>query len=150
MQKENISIKGIVELSLYDSSTNELKYNEVVNNLVTTNGKNFIAKKIIDEDDSVTVKSIKIGDDSTAANVSDTDVVSELAEADIRFSFVDNTNTNTVNFTTTFEEGVGTGTIREIGLFDSQSVLLCRTVTSSPFTKTSTDYLVVTWKLQIG
>lgn len=150
MLKENISVKGIVNLSLYDGKTDELKHTETVNNLVTTAGKNFIVRKILT--DSEVVKSIVIGSGSTAATVDDTSIESELANIDVRFEFIDNADTNVVHFVTTFAENIGTGTIREIGLLSDSNPqkLLCRTVVTTPFQKASTDYLVVSWKLQIG
>jgi len=153
MLKENLSVKGIVELSLYDSHTHELKHSETVNNLVTILGKNFIVRKVLFEsDDTEKVSTIAVGTGNTAATVDDTSMESELATETIRFNFIDTVNTNVVHFVSTFAEGTGTGTIREIGLLSDSSPqkLLCRTVVSTPFEKAATDYLVVSWKLQIG
>lgn len=150
MFKENLSVKGSVNISLHDGLTHEVKHSEQVNNLVTSIGKNFIARKILT--DSEVVSSISIGSGNTQATVNDTQIETPLASADIRFSFVDNAETNVVHFVSTFEENVGTGTVREVGLFSNapSQNLLCRTVVTTPFNKTSTDYLVVSWKLQIG
>lgn len=149
MFKEHLSINGTVDISLH-SLTGELKHSQTVKNLVTTAGKNFIARKILS--DSETVESISIGSGNTPATVGDTQIESLLASADIRFSFVDNSDTNVVHFLATFEENVGTGTVREVCLFSNSSPqkLLCRTVVTTPFEKSPTDYLVVSWKLQIG
>ena len=89
---------------------------------------------------------------SAVVTAGDTAMENELAEEPIQFQFIDQTDTNLIHYITTFEENVGTGTIREVGLF-SNSVpekLLCRTALTSPFVKAATDYLVVNWKLQIG
>lgn len=150
MIKEKISVKGIVDLLLYDGKTHELKHSETVNNLVTTAGKNFIVRKILS--DAETVKSITIGSGTTAATVDDTSIESELANIDVRFEFIDNADINVVHFVTTFAENIGTGNITEIGLLSNSNPqkLLCRTVVTTPFQKAATDYLVVSWKLQIG
>lgn len=150
MFKEKISVKGVVDLSLYDGQSHELKHSETVNNLVTTAGKNFIVRKILT--DSETVKSIAIGSGNTPATVNDVEIESLLSNVDVRFEFIDNANTNVVHYVTTFAENIGTGTIREIGLLSDSTPqkLLCRTVVTTPFQKDPTDYLVVSWKLQIG
>lgn len=150
MQTENISIKGVVSVCLYDGASHVTKHEETFNNLVTTAGKNFIIRKIID--DTERVKSIGIGSGNTSATVDDIQLEAELANVDLAFEFIDTQNTNIIHFVTTFEENIGTGTVREVGLFSDSDPqkLLCRTVVTTPFEKASTDYLVVTWKIQIG
>lgn len=149
MITEKLSVKGIVELELV-SANGEVKQKQIVNNLVTTAGKNFIVRKIID--DSENIASIGIGSGNTAASLSDTQLESELASEDVRFQFIDTENTNILVNISTFAESVGTGTVREVGLFSDSSpkTLLCRTVVSTPFEKSATDYLNVSWKIKIG
>jgi len=144
---ESLNITGTVNLELYNKGG--VKINSMnVSNLVTTLGKNFIVRKIIN--DAEDVSTIAIGTGTTAANVNDTDLDTSLASATILFSSVDSVDTNIVSFTTTFEEGEGTGSITEVGLFSDNSALLCRTVLTTPFEKSPTDYLTVTWKIKIG
>ena len=146
---ESINVKGIVELSLY-SKDHKLKQHSEVNNLVMTAGKNFIVRKI--NNDSENISSIIVGTSNTPPTLTDTLAqvqASQLAEKVVSFTTVEN---NTIIFTSTLEENVGTGTIIEVSLLSNASPkkVLCRTVVTTPFTKAATDYLVVSWKLQIG
>jgi hypothetical protein len=149
MIEDNLKVEGIVELELFGSD-HILKHSETVNNLVTTAGKNFIVRRI--KGDVEVIKSISIGSGTTPATLTDTVMGTLLAENDVLFTFVDTVNTNVLVNTTTFEEGIGTGTVNEIGLFSDSSPrkLLCRTVVSTPFVKSPTDYLNVSWKIKIG
>lgn len=149
MIEEEIKVTGVVDIELY-SANGELKHQETINNLVTTAGKNFIVRKIIN--DAEDIGSIGIGSGTTPATLTDVELESELANVAVRFQFIDTIETNILFNVSTFEENVGTGTIREVGLFSDSSPqkLLCRTVVSTPFVKDATDYLNVSWKIKIG
>ena len=89
---------------------------------------------------------------SAVVTAADTVLENELAEAPIQFQFIDQVDTNLIHYITTFEENIGTGIVREVGLLSNSTPekLLCRTALTTPFVKAATDYLVVNWKLQIG
>lgn len=147
--KELVNIKGIVELTLY-SNRGIIKQHQVINNLVTSAGKNFIVRKI--NSDAEEVNSIVVGTSTTAPTLTDTlsQVTSSLlGESTVEFKTIEN---NSIIFTSPFAEGIGTGTINEVSLLSDSSPkkVLCRTVVTTPFVKAATDYLVVSWKLQIG
>lgn len=146
---EYLDIKGIVEIKLY-SETGELKYHTIVKNLVTSAGKNYVVRKM--NNDAENVGSIVVGTSTTPPTLSDTLAqvqASALAEVNVQFTNVEN---NTIIFTSPFAENVGTGTINEVSLLSNANPkkVLCRTVVTTPFTKAATDYLVVSWKIQIG
>lgn len=145
--KEHLDVTGTVKLRLHDKEGN-LIMSMSTNNLVTTAGKNFIVRKI--NNDAEDIDSISIGSGTTAPTLTDSDVETELANAAVLFQSVDTVNTNEILFTTTFVENVGTGTINEVCLFTDSNILVCRTVLSNAFEKTSSDYLTVTWKIKIG
>jgi hypothetical protein len=89
---------------------------------------------------------------SAVVAVGDTSLETELANAPIQFTFIDQVDTNLIHYISTFEENIGTGIVREVGLLSDSDPekLLCRTALTTPFVKAATDYLVVNWKLQIG
>jgi hypothetical protein len=147
--KELVNIKGIVELTLY-SHQGTVKQHQVINNLVTSAGKNFIVRKI--DSDAEEVGSIVIGTSTTPATLTDTlsqVTASLLDESTIEFKTVED---NGIIFTSPFAEDIGTGAINEVSLLSNSNPkkVLCRTVVTTPFVKAATDYLVVSWKLQIG
>jgi hypothetical protein len=141
-----IGIRGDVEIRLY-SADDELLHEQEVRNLVTDAGKALLTRKLIG--DTEAIQSIGIGSGSTPATGSDTELESEVAEVDVRFQSTEN---NIASFIATFEENVPSSdtTVREVGLFSDQDLLICRTVLDSSFVKATTDYLVINWKLQIG
>ena len=147
--KESLNITGAVELILKDSA-GWVKQSLMINNLVTTAGKNFVVRKI--DNDAEDVGFIAIGSGTTAPTVDDTDIETELASNAVLFTSVDSVNTDIISFTTTFAEGVGTGTVNEVALLSDSDPqkLLCRAVLTTPFDKSGTDYLTVTWKIKIG
>jgi hypothetical protein len=89
---------------------------------------------------------------SAVVTAADTVLENELADAPIQFTFIDQVDTNLIHYISTFEENIGTGIVREVGLLSDSDPekLLCRTALTTPFVKAATDYLVVNWKLQIG
>lgn len=89
---------------------------------------------------------------SAVVTAADTELENELANALIQFTFIDQVDTNLIHYISTFEENIGTGIVREVGLLSDSNPekLLCRTALTTPFVKAATDYLVVNWKLQIG
>jgi hypothetical protein len=149
MIQEELNVVGTVEIELL-AANGTLKHKEIVSNLVMTAGKNLFVRKIIN--DTENISTIAIGSGDTPATVSDTQLESELASEDVRFQFIDTQNQNVLINLSTFAEGVGTGTIREVGLLSDSTPkkLLCRTVVSTPFEKAATDYLNVSWKIKIG
>lgn len=149
IDNEAISVRGDVTVELF-TADGQLKHREEVRNLVTTAGKNFIVRKM--NGDSETINRIAIGSGSTAPTLLDVALATQLASSTLQFIFVDTIETNVIRCSCSFAENLGTGTVREVGLLSSSTTpkLLCRTVLTTPFTKASTDYLVVNWKLQIG
>jgi hypothetical protein len=145
---DSLKITGTVTLKLFDKDGN-LKQEGVVNNLVTTAGKNLIARKVIS--DSEVISSIGIGSGVTTPTVTDTALTTELANIELLYQMVDAVETNSIVFVTTFEENVGTGTINEVGLFSDSSPqkLVCHALVSPAFVKESTDYVNVSWKLTL-
>jgi hypothetical protein len=145
---DSLKITGTVTLKLFDKDGN-LKQEGVVNNLVTTAGKNLLARKVIS--DSEVISSIGIGSGLTAPAINDTTLTTQLANVALLYQMVDTVETNAIVFLTTFEENVGTGTINEVGLFSDSSPqkLVCHALVSPAFVKENTDYVNVSWKLTL-
>jgi hypothetical protein len=147
---EHLNVNGSVMFELRDASGN-VKASGEQNNLVMAAGKMFFVKKIADHADvnGMTISQIAVGTGSEAPTLADTALDSQISTMPIAFRSVEN---NIMTFTTTFGPGVATGTIREVGLFNdaSPTVLLCRMVLNNPFVKTDTDFLTLSWRIQIG
>jgi hypothetical protein len=142
---ENITVRGHVFVELY--SSDELIHSTTFSNLVTTAGKEFLTRKLVD--DPEIIQKIAIGSGTTDAELTNTALEASLVERDVRFQSTEN---NIASFISTFEENVPTtnSTVGEVGLLSDNDLLICRAALDTPFTKQTTDYLVINWKLQIG
>lgn len=141
-----VNVRGYVEIILY-SQGGSVVHEQVIQNLVTDAGKALLTRKLIG--DTEAIQSIGIGTGNTPATGSDSALESGVAEVDVRFQSTEN---NIASFIATFEENVPAAnqTIGEVGLLSDEDLLICRTVLDTPFVKSTTDYLVINWKLQIG
>lgn len=144
MINENVEIKGsiFIEKGINGEVTDSLSQS----NLVVSGGKNFFAERILGFSNRL-IDTIAIGSSSVSAQLTDVELLDERAKRDIEFSQREN---NILLFLATFPEGVGSGVIREVGLFDNNDIMICRSVLQTQFTKTENEFLNVTWKLQIG
>lgn len=146
---EQISIRGDVDIKVYNREGNLLRHDEV-RNLVTTAGKEVLAGNLLADrgEDQEKVDSISIGTGVTEATLDDVLMEDQVANEPVRFEMRE---LNFASFIATFEENVASNeTISEIGLYGSKKTLICRTILVTPFVKAPTDYLVINWKLQIG
>jgi len=148
---ESVPLVGTVEFTVYDSNGNHVRTIKD-NNLVTTAGKNYFAKKIIGSADVLgsSADILAVGDDdSTAASVTDTELNNEVARVSIDSV---SASGNTGQFTTSLPVGVATGTIAEAGLFtsDTTPILLSHIILSTPFTKAAGESVSVNWRIRIG
>lgn len=143
---ENVQVKGDVAVRLY-SKNGELLQSQDFHNLITTVGREFLTRKIVS--DPEVISAIEIGTGTTAAQLTDTALEASVLSRDIRFESTEN---NIASFISTFEEDApATSTVvSEVGLLTDQNLLVCRAVLDTSFTKQTTDYLVINWKIQIG
>jgi len=148
MKKDSFIIRGIPTIELYDQFGN-LKQSLTQDNLIVDVGKNFIIQKAFDqlENGPDLINTIAAGSGTTAAAGSDTALENKLGETLVSSYSVNN---NEVTLFATIGENVATGTINELGILTDADLLVSRIVVSTPFEKTSTDYLNVSWKIQIG
>ena len=144
MLVDTLPIKGTihVEKGIGSNITQTLKQS----NLVVSGGKNFFAERILSTSNRL-INRIAIGSGSTSPQLTDVELFNERAKREIEFSDREN---NILTFLATFPEGIGTGVIREVGLFDNTDIMICRSTLQTSFTKTEIEFLNVTWKLQIG
>lgn len=144
---DNLNVKGTVSVKVYSVTQGTLVHAQEFNNLVTTAGKEFLTRKVVSDPEAV-IK-IGIGGGDAAADLSDTQLEDTILERDVRFESIEN---NIASFISTFEEDAPATdtTVREVGLLTDNDLLVCRAVLNTPFTKATTDYLVINWKIQIG
>lgn len=143
--KEDLKIKGDVILTLTDENGN-LKQRQEINNLVVTDGLNYISNKMVTS--ATTMSRMAVGTGSTAASAGQTTLVTELD----RNTFSSTSASNGVcTFNAQWAAGDATGAITEAGIFNAASGgdMLCRTVFDT-VNKAAGDSLAITWVVTIS
>lgn len=145
MIKENIDVKGSLNIVLLDSSGNIIQ-KQSVKNLVVSTGKSHIAKRLVNNDDPI-ISFMAIGTSSNIAQFENTQLGNEVAR--VGFSSVNVIN-NIITYSATFGSGVpgGTQQIYEAAMFNSAGTMLNRT-TFGLITKNPADILTIEWQVTI-
>jgi len=135
-QENNITARGAVKITTYDSNTGEKKREtDWMKNLVPKNsnsGVNLLVDAITDGKD-IQIDEGKIGTDNTAPSDSDTDLGSVSVSGITVQSTSITTNTVTFSFFLT-DSQLSNGTYEEFGLFESGN-LFARSLFDSSYTK---------------
>lgn len=146
MLHDTIKMTGDLKIVLTDES-GQIKHEQEIKNLVVTAGKAFIASRMKDTTKGA-MSHMAVGSGTTAANVADTTLGTELGRVSLTSTTV---TTNNVAYVATFPAGIGTGAITEAGIFNNGSAgdLLCRTV-FSVINKGAADTLGITWTVTVS
>lgn len=146
MLHDTIKMTGGLKIVLTDES-GQIKHEQEIKNLVVTAGKDFIASRMKDTTKGA-MSHMAIGSGTTAANVADTTLGTELGRVSLTSTTV---TTNNVAYVATFPAGTGTGAVTEAGLFNDGSAgdMLCRTV-FSVINKGAADTLGITWTVTVS
>ena len=148
MFNDRISVRGDLDITLYDEFGN-IKQHLEVPNLIVTVGKNHIASRLVGTSSNV-MSYMALGTSSTTPAVGDTGLNAEIASSRTGISLT-NSN-NTIIATATFGAGVGTSaTVQEAGLFNASTAGTMLAHTTFPaLNKSSADTLSVNWTITIA
>ena len=146
----NMKLEGHWFIKLYGPD-GTLKQESHAKNVITTNGKDFLASFLNSAAASAstfTCQYFAIGTDSTSETAADTTLGVEQARHTGTASYVSNA---IYQVTATFASGLGTGAITEYGLFSSNTngTMFSR-LTDSVVNKGANDTLVVTTKVTLS
>lgn len=146
MINDNLKVKGRVSLELRDSQGN-IKETQEINNLVVTDGLEYIASRMEGTTDSV-MSHMGLGSGSTAAAAGDTALETELGRVSLTSTTVSGA---VVTYVASFGAGTATGAVTEAAILNAASsgTMLCRTVFST-VNKAADDTLSVTWTVTIS
>lgn len=124
-----------------------IKEQKTVPNVVTTNGKQFIALSVIktttNTPPAMTLMGIGIG--TAVADVGNFALNNQLGATQ---TLSTSSSGPTVTYTASFGAAY-VGAVTEAGVFNVNGTMLCRTVFSA-VNKTSLDTLTITWNVTIG
>lgn len=145
MANLNKSFKAVGRLRIERIKPNGKKEVWHETNQVVGSGEVLIASRLVDSADDP-ISHMAIGDDSTSVNSADVALKSELA----RVAVTTTRNGNVISYSAVFNAGVGTGAIKEAGLFNdgSAGIMLCRTVFGVK-TKDPNDVITISWDITI-
>lgn len=117
----------------------------IFKNLVVTVGKSLLAKRLAGDSTEYITKLV-FGTGSTAANVTDTALVSPSSPAyNVTFAYP---AANSVKFVASMAPGEGNGnTFTEMGLMTAAGTLFSRLVLQTPVVKTSEYALDIEWTI---
>ena len=141
---DTLKATGHLVITLTDRETGLTRVIETPNKVVNV-GLRFLATKISWVQETRTIKSIHIGTSSQPVDAEDYGLVAEVASATL--TSMSSTGA-TIFCSASFDEGVGTADITELGLFLSDGTLLARTVIPVQ-TKSATTTMDVTWALTL-
>lgn len=146
MSNDSLTVKGRIELELFDES-GHIKDRREFDNIITTAGRNMIADRLLAAPTLGVPTHMGVGTSGTAAAVGDTTITGET-----RVALTSKTrSTNVVTFVGDWAAGQATATLQEAGLWDASTggILLGR-VTFTSIAKGANDTLKVTWTWTIG
>ena len=149
MTKDVLKIKGVVSIVLTDEFGN-VKEN-VQNNMVMIAGLAHIISRL-KEGTAGVISHIAVGTGTTAADNTQTALVTEIGRQSTTASIGTTTVTNdTLIHEVVLAAGTGTGALTEAGLFNAstEGTMVARTV-FAVVNKLAADTLTLTWKLVIA
>jgi len=150
--QENLKMVGELTIQVFNEN-GDLKSATKVPNLVVTNGKNYIASRMVGTASTV-MSHMAIGTGTASPGNGDLNLGTEAYRASITIT----ASTNTVTSTATFSAGNGTGAITEAGIFNygtyaasptSGQFMLCRT-TFPAVNKAAGDSIAITWVVTVS
>jgi len=143
MLHENLKLTGKLSIAINNEIVKE------VDNLVVTDGKEFVASRMEGTTDAV-MSHMAIGTGSTAAAAGDSALGSESARVALTSTTVTN---NEVAYVATFPANTpsSAAAITEAGLFNASSsgTMLCRTV-FDVVNKGTADSMTITWTVTVS
>ena len=143
MLKEKLKLTGKLSIAINNEIVKE------VDNLVVTDGKEFVASRMKDTTDGA-MSHMAIGTGSTAAAAGDSALGSESARVALTSTTV---SSNTISYVATFPANTpsSAAAITEAGLLNASSsgTMLCRTV-FDVVNKCTADSMTISWTVTVS
>ena len=147
LHKSNVGSKGELTILLKKATGDNEVYE--FKNLAVSTGLNFIVSRMKEDTDAV-MSHMSVGEGTTAADLGDITLESEIAGSRVALTSTTVTG-NTITYVATFEPGVGTGAVTESGIFNdgTAGTMLCRKV-FPVVNKQPGDSMTVNWTVTIS
>jgi len=118
-------------------------------NMVVATGKTLIANRMLATPSKAAISHLAVGKSDAATSANQTALSLETARTSNAFTAA--AAAGVLTYTATLPAGVGTGSIKEVGLFNASSGgdMLCR-ATFAVIQKAQTDTLSITWSITVA
>ena len=149
MLNDTLKLKGRVGIVVKDKNGN-VKETRNVNNLVVTDGLNFIARRMHGTSANV-MSHIAVGTGSGQATAAGrTTLITETHREELDSGFPATPTGTSITYKASLEANDVTGALTEAGIFNASSGgdMLCR-VEFGTVTLTSTDSIVIDWTISL-
>ena len=150
--ESRVTPSGTLTCTLLDAEGN-IKSRNTYHNTIVSTGCALIASLLVADKAYPIPSHMAIGTDSTTPSTGDTSLKGELDGARVKFDSMVR-EANNITYAATFEPGVGTGVLREAGIFNNEdptstdSTMLNRVVFPI-ITKEASDTLIIQWVVSI-
>jgi hypothetical protein len=145
MIQNRVIVSGKVRLCAYNEHGN-LIFDHINNNLVVTTGIEHIADQMSDQGETQ-MSHAAVGTDNTAPASGQTALGTETAR--VALDSVTQSTTK-VTYVATFGPGVGTGSLREAGIFNAASVGVMLARHTYVYDKGALDTLTINWEVDFS
>lgn len=146
MMEDKFKLTGDLLVQIKDAE-GLVTFEQQIKNLVVTAGKALVASRLKDNTDN-SITHMAVGTDATAANISQTALVTEIARQAMTTTIVVGA---AITYVAVYAPGVATGTITEAGLFNDPTAgtMMSRTASLSAI-KGASDSLTITWTITVN
>lgn len=144
---ESLKVRGDLRVVL-TGPDGQIKDDRELRNLVVDTGLNFIVNRMKDANAAV-MSHMSLGDQDTAAIGANTTLASEISGSRVALTST-TVAANQITYIASFAAGVGTGAVKESGIFNGSTggTMLCRT-TFPVVNKQAGDSMTVTWTVTV-
>lgn len=137
--------EGVITFTLTNEKTGEVKETST-RNLVLAGGREWITARM-GGDTPLLMNTIAVGTGTTAAELSDTQLETQIDEAGMTEPG-GNVTANVIAYAATFPAGNATGAITEAGILNGDDLMLARSV-FPVINKQVDDSLNIIWRIRI-
>lgn len=143
MINDNIKMTGILSIVL----NGKIEEEKIVKNMVVKVGKEFVASRIISASTPV-MSHMAIGTNNTATATLNSELKAEVGRV-VLFSSI--LSERTMVYTALFEPGIGTGAIKEAGIFNAATdgIMFSRAAFNT-VNKAAEDSLTISWAITVN
>lgn len=140
--KDEVRARGLVTITYYCGD--EVEGQQTVENMVVTSGLEYFANRCSAVPTATVMSHMAMGTGATAPDKSQTALLGEISGGRVALSSAPAQLATQTVYNATFAAGVGTATVRELGIFNATSggTMLARVVFADQIKESTTSFTV--------